>query len=160
MPMVPLGSSTKAMIDEALGGYCILKLNDSSKALIIVTGAPGSGKSTTVDHMLEQGTSFLVFDIDWLAQAAGDLAKKSIYSDPGTWGPYDALWRDVLRSIYRNSRQAIFFTPNTPDDIKIEPPWCSGINIKRILSPGSQVLDGERQVSIMNIKFHQQLSFG
>ena len=97
------------------------------EALIIVVGAPGSGKSTTVNSILELATPFIVFDIDWLAPAASKLTNKRIFSDPASWASYDALWKEVLHSVYKNSKQAIFFTPNSPTDIPSAPVWCSEI---------------------------------
>ena len=97
--------------------------------LTIVTGAPGSGKTTTLNALLEMGSDFLAFDIDWLADTAGRLAGKSISSDSSTWEPYGALWFEVLHSIYRNAKQPVFFTPNSPADIESigKPHWCGDI---------------------------------
>ena len=95
----------------------------------IVTGAPGAGKSTTIDMFIGLKTNYLAFDIDWLASTASELAQKSIYFEPATWKPYAALWFDVLHSIYQNGKTPIFFTPNTPQDIENfgRPDWCQGI---------------------------------
>jgi len=97
--------------------------------LCIVTGAPGSGKSTTLKTFLELHSNYIAFDIDWLAEAASDLAEKDIYSDPSTWTPYASLWFEVLHSIYKNGQTPVFFTPNDPQDIEQygQPAWCSDI---------------------------------
>lgn len=97
--------------------------------LCFVTGAPGSGKSTTIQAFLELHTNYLAFDIDWLAEAASDLATKDIYSDSSTWKPYASLWFEVLHAIYKNRRMPVFFTPNDPRDIEQYglPAWCSDI---------------------------------
>ncbi len=97
--------------------------------LCIVTGAPGSGKTTTVKAFLELHSSYLAFDIDWLAKAASDLADKDIYSDPSTWKPYASLWFEVLHAVYKNGQKPIFFTPNDPQDIDKygQPSWCREI---------------------------------
>ena len=102
-------------------------MDNSNQSLIIVTGAPGSGKSTAIEGILELKSPFLVFDIDWLAASAGELAKKNIFVDPESWAPYNALWREVLHSVYRNAQQAIFFTPNSPDDLPTAPDWCGEV---------------------------------
>lgn len=98
--------------------------------LCIVTGAPGSGKSTTLQAFLELHSNYIAFDIDWLAEAASALADKDIYSDPSTWKPYSSLWFEVLHAIYRNGQRPVFFTPNDPQDIEGygHPAWCSDIN--------------------------------
>jgi len=97
--------------------------------LCIVTGAPGSGKSTTLQAFLELHSRYIAFDIDWLADAASDLADKDIYSDPSTWKPYASLWFAVLHAVYKNGQTPVFFTPNDPRDIEQygQPVWCSDI---------------------------------
>jgi len=98
--------------------------------LLIVTGAPGSGKSSTASALVQLGSPYAIFDIDWLADAAGELAGRSIYSDSTTWGPYRRLWHEILCSVARNDIQPIFFCPNTPSDLeglgKAE--WCNSIS--------------------------------
>ena len=97
--------------------------------LYIVTGAPGSGKSTTLTAFLELHSNYIAFDIDWLAEAASDLAEKDIYSNPSTWKPYGVLWFVVLHAVYKNGQTPVFFTPNDPQDMQQygQPAWCSGI---------------------------------
>jgi adenylate kinase family enzyme len=99
------------------------------KKLTIVTGAPGAGKTTTISEILKIRTEFMVFDIDWLAESAGKLAEKDIYTDSTTWVAYGGLWFEFLHSIYKNSKRAIFFTPNTPSDIEGQGTlkWCDEI---------------------------------
>ena len=82
-----------------------------------VTGAPGSGKSTVVGELLQLETPFIVFDIDWLADAAGELAGTSIYLDPAAGKPYLKLWFEVIKSILRNGQKAVFFTPVDRSDV-------------------------------------------
>ena len=97
--------------------------------LCIVTGAPGSGKSTTLKTFLELHSNYIAFDIDWLAEAASDLAEKDIYSDPSTWKSYASLWFEILHAVYKNGQIPVFFTPNDPQDIEQygQPAWCSDI---------------------------------
>lgn len=97
--------------------------------LYIVTGAPGAGKSTAVEALMNLNSGCIAFDIDWLAESASDLAGKSIYFEPSTWKPYGALWFDVLYAINRNGHTPIFFAPNDPHDIEQngQPEWCSEV---------------------------------
>ena len=97
--------------------------------LFAVTGAPGSGKSTALEAFLRLRTRYLAFDIDWLGTVASDLAGKDIFLDRSTWGPYGALWFEVLHCAHRNGWVAVFFTPNTPSDFESFglPAWCGGV---------------------------------
>jgi hypothetical protein len=99
-------------------------------SLYIVTGAPGSGKSTVLKAFLELQSKYIAFDIDWLAEAASNLADKDIYSDPSTWKPYALLWFEVLHAVYKNGQTPVFFTPNDPQDMEQygQPAWCRDIN--------------------------------
>jgi len=97
--------------------------------LYLVTGAPGSGKSTALKAFLALHSQYVAFDIDWLADAASNLANKDIYSDSSTWKPYGLLWFEVLHAIYKNSQTPVFFTPNDPHDLEQygQPAWCSDL---------------------------------
>jgi len=97
--------------------------------LHFVTGAPGAGKSTTVQAFAAFGTEYVAFDIDWLADTASVVLGKSIYTDASTWEPYSLLWFTVLKMIVMNGKTPVFFTPNDPSDIEKVglPDWCSGV---------------------------------
>lgn len=83
----------------------------------IVTGAPGAGKSATVDAFLALHTPYVAFDIDWLAPAASDLAGASILHDATTWQPYRALWVEILHAIARNGRVPVLFAAIDHHDV-------------------------------------------
>lgn len=97
--------------------------------LCIVTGAPGSGKTVTLQELIRLNQEYLFLDIDWLADSASDLAGKSIYSDPTAWRPYGVLWFDILYSIFRNHQIPVLFSPNSPSDLETfgKPAWCREI---------------------------------
>jgi chloramphenicol 3-O-phosphotransferase len=97
--------------------------------LFVVTGAPGSGKTSALEAFLRLGTPYLAYDIDWLGIVASDLAGKDIFFDRSAWRPYGALWFEVLHAAYRNGREAVFFTPNAPSDFTALglPAWCGGV---------------------------------
>ena len=98
--------------------------------LNVVTGAPGSGKSAALEAFLALGSRYVALDIDWLAEPAGKLAGRSIFTDASTWPDYAALWFAVLRGIERNNQTPVFFTPNSPLDFECFglPDWISKVN--------------------------------
>jgi hypothetical protein len=85
--------------------------------LYIVTGAPGSGKTTTLAALLRCPNPYLAFDIDWLTIAASHLARSDIIFDRTTWPAYNALWLEILQAVYRNGKVAIFFAPFDMSDV-------------------------------------------
>lgn len=101
------------------------------KNLYFVTGTTGAGKSTTLTNLLQdnQASPYVFFDIDWLADTASGLAKSSIYEDPTTWPPYNALWFEILHSVYKNNKIPVLFCPLDPSDVTEEnkPAWCDDI---------------------------------
>jgi hypothetical protein len=101
-----------------------------TERLCIITGAPGAGKSATLDALLALRTPYLAFDIDWLAQAASNLARAPILSDPETWQPYRAVWFAVLHAVAMNGHVPVLFAAiDRPDVAAIGPlPWCGGID--------------------------------
>lgn len=105
-------------------------MSTAKSHLLVVAGAPGAGKSETVRALLELDTPYVVFDIDWIAEQATELAGKSIYSDPTTWVPYGRLWFEILHTAVRNNLQPILFCPNTPADLSVQgyPNWCREVS--------------------------------
>jgi hypothetical protein len=95
--------------------------------LHIVTGAPGTGKSSTVEAFANSPAGAVALDIDWLINSASSLAGKDIHLASDSWPAYNQLWLDVLFAILRNGRDAVLFAPITPDDVNQLPDWCSNI---------------------------------
>ena len=97
-------------------------------ALHIVTGAHGSGKSTSLAAFLNLESDFIAFDIDWLIVGASDLAGQDLHSARSKWQSYNSLWLDILHAIFRNHRCPVLFSPLAPTDlVGLVPPWCSDI---------------------------------
>lgn len=94
-----------------------------------MTGAPGSGKSLALEHLLARRSPYLAFDIDWLAAPASQLVRADIMSISATWPAYNAMWFEILHSMHKNHRQAIFFSPLDQRDLALcgPPAWCERI---------------------------------
>ena len=95
-------------------------------SLYLVAGAPGAGKSTTVEALLRCGSAFVFFDSDWLAAPASALFGQDIRFAPESWEPYGELWFSVLHAVHQNGRVPVLFTPGDPSDYdgKELPNWC------------------------------------
>lgn len=100
-----------------------------SATLHIVTGAPGAGKTTTLDALLRCASPHLAFDIDWLADAGSRLAGSDIWQDRAAWPAYNALWFEILHSVHKNGKIAIFFAPLDLRDVAEQGQldWCGRI---------------------------------
>lgn len=83
----------------------------------VVTGAPGAGKSATVNELLKLESDLVVFDLDWLHESAGELARTPIYSDASTWPAYNKLWFAVLAAVAKNSKKPVLFCPLDKADL-------------------------------------------
>ena len=101
----------------------------TAKELYLVTGAPGAGKSTTVEALLGLESPFTFFDLDWLAAPASALYGQDIRFAPERWAFYGDLWWSVLTAAVKNAHTPVLFTPADPDDYKNKalPEWCGGL---------------------------------
>ncbi len=95
----------------------------SPMLLAIVTGAPGSGKSSAVRALLVQRPDFLVFDADCLLDAASLLCGRSVAAESELWSPYRIVWLTFLQMIADNGRLSILFIPLEPSEL---PPHWQG----------------------------------
>lgn len=97
--------------------------------IYIVAGAPGSGKSTTLEAFICLHSAYVAFDIDWLTIPASDLARKDIIFDRSTWKAYNAVWFEILHAIHVNGKVPVLFAPLDVQDIQNygQPAWCKAI---------------------------------
>ncbi|HSE61724.1 MAG TPA: hypothetical protein VLA88_05535 [Candidatus Saccharimonadales bacterium] len=97
--------------------------------LYMVTGASCAGKTAAMHELLQHNAAFEIFDIDWLALPASELAGKSIYANESTWSAYASLWFEVLHAAYQNGRVPVLFSPASPNDITRfgQPDWCDDV---------------------------------
>jgi hypothetical protein len=101
----------------------------SASRTVLVTGAPGSGKSTACNAFVELGSEYVAFDIDWLTIPASELAGRDIIWDRSTWPAYGHVWFEVLHGVTRNHRVPVFFTSHDRRDIEQigGMDWCRGV---------------------------------
>lgn len=86
--------------------------------LLIICGAPGVGKTTTLEHCLAtKPANVTLFDIDWLLSAASDLATVDIRYEPDRWPSYNTVWLRLLEGVARNGTTPVLFAPLAPRDI-------------------------------------------
>jgi hypothetical protein len=102
----------------------------SMQILHIVTGAPGAGRTTSLQALLTRRSDYIAFDIDWLALPASELAGRSINFDSSTWPAYGRIWFEILHGVQRNGRIAVLFAPLGPEDLAAigRPDWYDGVN--------------------------------
>lgn len=87
--------------------------------LSIVTGAPGAGKTTVVQTLLARHPDFLVFDADWLLDAASSLSGQRVAEMSQLWPPYRILWLTILHMIAHNRCPAVLFIPLEPSELPV-----------------------------------------
>jgi broad-specificity NMP kinase len=101
----------------------------TSGALSIITGAPGSGKTSALAAFLDLQASFIAVDMDWLIDSASALVGRDIHFEASAWPAYNALWFEVLHCIARNGHTPVLFGPIAPADLPAAmPPWCDAVS--------------------------------
>ena len=97
--------------------------------IYLVTGAPGSGKSTVLDHFLRLKSGYVALDIDWLTVSASHLAGRDVIFDVAVGKQFRLLWFDFLRCICRSNQVPILFSPLDPRQTADlgQPDWHPGI---------------------------------
>jgi len=103
----------------------------SSARALFVSGAPGAGKSSVAEALLELGADAVVFDADWLLGPASDLAGRdlTVAESRDLWPLYDRLWTAILAMLARNGRPAALLTVMDPRSLPAVPwahavEWC------------------------------------
>ncbi len=90
----------------------------SSKQIFIVTGAPGAGKTTALEALLQlRDQSFVALDIDWLIAAASELAGQDVVFHPPSWRPFRRVWFELLQAILRNHQTPVLFAHINHQDV-------------------------------------------
>jgi hypothetical protein len=100
--------------------------------LVIVTGAPGAGKSSVAAALIALDPPFLVFDADWLLADLSLLTGQQIAEREDLWPRYRRVWVTIVRMIGRNGRRVVLFIPVLPQEFDVHLPeslrersaWC------------------------------------
>jgi broad-specificity NMP kinase len=97
--------------------------------VLVVTGAPGAGKSAVARALLELGTDALVFDADWLLESTSMLVGRPMAEADDLWPAYDRLWAAILDMVAQNRRSVVLLTPLEPRSLPPVPwpdrvAWC------------------------------------
>ena len=83
---------------------------------VVVTGAPGSGKSTVAHALRALNGDLVVFDMDSLLPAASELATADLLHARKAWPAYRRLWLDIAAEVARGGRIPVLFGNHTRGD--------------------------------------------
>jgi adenylate kinase len=83
--------------------------------IIVVLGAPGSGKTTAIEPLAALLPRHVVLDWDAFMEPAGALAGRDIRANPETWPAYRELVQKVAASVA--TVPVVLFGVATPDEL-------------------------------------------
>lgn len=114
--------------------------------LFLVVGAPGSGKTSALNELLNEKNEFVALDIDWIMESASTLAGKDVVFAEDTWKPFRHIWGNIINGLYRNNRTVLLFANMDKDDLS-QLELDSSIKITWLLLDCSDKVRTERQES-------------
>jgi dephospho-CoA kinase len=88
--------------------------------LFVVTGAPGSGKSTVVPELVRLNPGGLVvMDMDELLDDEGRVLGIEIATPAAapTWPAYNALWKRITELVRRSGSPVLLLSPLIPKEL-------------------------------------------
>jgi broad-specificity NMP kinase len=93
-------------------------VHDHQVVICFVAGAPGSGKSSIAELLVERLPHFVVLDMDLLLDTAGALAGTDLRSSTAAdlWPAYNHLWLQLIRAI-SVAHPVVVLGPLNPDEI-------------------------------------------
>jgi hypothetical protein len=86
--------------------------------LHIVTGTMGAGKSTVAELLPPLVRELVVFDIDWVIESFGMIARRPIPQNPQSWPGVRDAWLAIAAAIERGGRSTVLLGPFTPEDLQ------------------------------------------
>jgi ribosomal-protein-alanine N-acetyltransferase len=86
--------------------------------LIVVTGAPGSGKSTVAPLVARALPDVAVFDIDVLMGPVNAMLGVDVRSERSVWPAYRVLWMTLLGAAGAAHRPVVFFANALPSEVE------------------------------------------
>ena len=86
--------------------------------VFVVTGAPGSGKSTSLQFLLQQESrGFVFFDGDDLFSSVNELCGGDVCHEESKWKPFRGLWLSILELVAKNTgKTGVLFLPLDKED--------------------------------------------
>jgi predicted kinase len=88
----------------------------------VLTGAPGSGKTTIAEPLAALLPDFVVLDMDLLLEPASQLAGVDLHQPDaaGWWPTYNDLWLRLAATLAR-SHPVLLLGPLVPDEVERAP---------------------------------------
>jgi ribosomal-protein-alanine N-acetyltransferase len=90
----------------------------SGPTLIVVTGAPGSGKSTVAPLVARALPDVAVFDIDVIMGPVNAMLGVNIRSERSVWPAYRDLWMTLLGAVGAAHRPVVFLANALPSEVE------------------------------------------
>ena len=92
-------------------------------SLFVLTGAPGSGKTTALAALRQRLAGVVVVDMDAFLDAASMLARADLRYAAAHWPAYNELGRQLVATVVDSGVDCLVLTPAEPREL---PAWRPG----------------------------------